>query len=103
MMKRLLPLLLLLFSVNTFAALLDINTATIEQLDEVMIGIGQVKAQAIVQYREKNGAFKSIDELKNIMGIGSKLIEKNRAKLTVIPPQAQKTFICRVGLLCPPH
>ncbi|MGZ8216283.1 ComEA family DNA-binding protein [Methylomagnum sp.] len=66
-----------------FAEALDINTATVEQLDQVMVGVGKAKAQAIVQDREKNGKFKSIDDLVRVKGIGPKAIEKNRDKLTV--------------------
>lgn len=48
---------------------LDINTATIEQLAELP-GIGEVLAQRIIDYREKNGLFQSVEELLNVPGIG---------------------------------
>ncbi len=44
-------------------------------------GVGEKKAQAIVEYRQKNGGFKTVDELMNIKGIGPKLLEKNKSKL----------------------
>jgi competence protein ComEA len=62
---------------------LDINSATAEQLDATLTGVGKVKAQAIVQDRDKNGKFKSVDELERVKGIGPATIEKNRSKLTV--------------------
>ncbi|MDE2219591.1 MAG: helix-hairpin-helix domain-containing protein, partial [Gammaproteobacteria bacterium] len=44
-------------------------------------GIGPVKAQAIVEYRQKHGAFRSVDELAQVKGISQKLIDRNRADL----------------------
>jgi len=41
------------------------------------------RAQAIVAYREKNGAFRSADELRKIKGIGAKVLERNRANIKV--------------------
>ena len=93
--------LFLVLSSASFAESLDINTATAEQLEETLSGVGKVKAQAIVQDREKNGKFKSIDDLTRVKGIGRAIVEKNRGKLTVgaeapaepaapsSPPQAQ--------------
>lgn len=51
--------------------LIDINTATAEQLDGLP-GIGPILAQRIVAYREKRGGFKTINELRHINGIGPK-------------------------------
>lgn len=73
----------LLFSVFAFAGPVNINTADAETIAEAMNGVGLKKAQAIVEYREKNGAFKSLDELTLIKGIGSKTLVKNRANLTL--------------------
>ena len=55
--------------------LISINNSDIEQLKEIP-GIGEVKAKAIISYRESNGKFRSIDELKNVDGIGEKTFEK---------------------------
>ena len=63
-------------------ALININTATASELMQ-LDGIGEVRAQAIVQYREEHGSFKSLDELVNVKGIGEKTLEKNREKITV--------------------
>lgn len=64
------------------SGLININTAPAYKLEE-LDGIGEVKAAAIVQYREENGYFKSIDELLNVKGIGEKTLEKNRDRMTV--------------------
>ena len=50
---------------------LDINSATKSQLQELP-GIGEVIAQRIIDYRENNGAFQTLDELQNVEGIGEK-------------------------------
>lgn len=60
----------------------NINTATAEQLETVK-GLGKKRAEAIISYREKNGAFKSVDDLINVKGIGKRFIEKHRSSLTV--------------------
>lgn len=61
--------------------IININLATLEQLKTIS-GIGDVKAQSIIDYREKNNGFKSIDEIKNIDGIGEKTFEKIKDKIT---------------------
>lgn len=55
--------------------MININTADLGKLKQIP-GIGDVKASAIITYREEKGGFKSIDELKNINGIGEKTFEK---------------------------
>lgn len=59
---------------NTDSAI-SINEADLSKLKEIP-GIGDVKANSIIAYREKNGGFKSIEELKNVDGIGEKTFEK---------------------------
>ena len=66
----------------------NINTATKDEL-VALPGIGPAKAQAIVDYRKLNGPFKSVDDLKNVKGIGAKRLDKLRADLTVGPAQAK--------------
>lgn len=63
----------------------NINTATAEQLAEVLNGIGQSKAEAIVEYRNKNGAFEHIDELVNVKGIGLRTVDRNRDRIELGP------------------
>ena len=73
----------LLLSTAAFAEKLNINTASAEQIASVMTGVGESKAQAIVEYREQHGKFKSIQDLEYVDGIGEKTIEKNSHKLTM--------------------
>lgn len=82
-MKRLL-LAFITFVISTSIAMatVNLNTATKEDLDRVK-GIGPVKAQSIIDYRKKNGAFKSVDELENVKGFGSKSVKKVRSEFTV--------------------
>lgn len=61
---------------------ININTANIETL-QTLTGIGQSKAQAIIDYREQNGNFKTIEEIKNISGIGESLYEKIKDNITI--------------------
>lgn len=62
--------------------MLDLNAATPEQL-EALPGIGEVKADAIVEYRNTNGDFTSLDQLLNVSGIGSATLENLREHLYV--------------------
>ncbi|SMF94812.1 competence protein ComEA [Methylomagnum ishizawai] len=75
------------------AEVLDINTATAGQFDDTLVGVGKAKAQAIVEDREKNGPFKSVDDLERVKGIGPATIAKNRDKITVgaVPPATVAT------------
>lgn len=59
----------------------NINTADATALAKALNGIGPAKAKAIVSYREKNGPFKSVDQLAMVEGITQKLIDKNRADI----------------------
>jgi competence protein ComEA len=90
-MKRILSFLgLALAGINLAFAAVNINTATPGELDGVK-GIGPSKAQAIVDYRSKNGPFKSLDDLKNVKGFGEKSIAKLKGELSVSGgPEAAK-------------
>lgn len=60
---------------------ININTASAEEIATVLNGVGLKKAQAIVEYREKNGAFTQIEQLEEVKGIGAALIARNRDRL----------------------
>jgi competence protein ComEA len=62
----------------------NINTATASEL-ETLPGIGEVTAQRIVEYREANGPFETIEEIQNVSGIGPKTFEGMRDMLRVGP------------------
>jgi competence protein ComEA len=95
-MKKLLFILILLFSANTFAAPVNINTADAATIASALSGFGPKKAQAIIDYRTKNGEFKTLDDLNKVPGIGDKTIEKVKADIlfsdaTPAPVEAPKS------------
>ncbi len=59
-----------------------LNSANIEQLMQLN-GVGKKKAEAIIEYRNKNGKFNSVDDFMKIKGIGPALFNKNKAKLAL--------------------
>lgn len=73
--------LLLLSPLVLHAEPVNINTADAGALAKALNGIGAAKAKAIVAYRDKNGPFKSVDQLAMVEGITQKLIDKNRADI----------------------
>jgi len=77
---------------------LNINTASAQELTNLR-GIGQKTAQAIVEYRESHGPFKSVDELVDVKGIGPKLMTALRDHITVggAPPAAAAAAKPRPG------
>lgn len=64
------------------SALVNINTATLEEL-ETLPSIGEVRAQAIITYRETNGGFRTIDDIKEVSGIGEKIFADIAPYITV--------------------
>lgn len=62
--------------------IININSASLSELQKIN-GIGEVKAQSIIDYREKNGGFKSIEDIKNVEGIGAKTFDKIKDKLSI--------------------
>lgn len=61
---------------------INLNKATVEELSQLK-GIGMKYAERIVQYRDKNGPFKNIEDLLNVQGIGPKTLEKNKDRIIV--------------------
>lgn len=60
----------------------NLNTADLSELQTIS-GIGQKRAQDILEYREANGKFNSVDDLKNVSGVGAKTLEKLKEYVTV--------------------
>ncbi|MFB1036153.1 MAG: helix-hairpin-helix domain-containing protein [Sinobacterium sp.] len=56
-------------------AKVNINTASLKQLISLP-GVGKTKAAAIIEYRTKNGKFKSVEDLMNVKGVGEKMLQK---------------------------
>ncbi|OCT17234.1 hypothetical protein A8709_24770 [Paenibacillus pectinilyticus] len=71
-------------SSNSQQTLLDLNTATLEQLDKLP-GIGESKAKAILEHRAKKGKFKRVEELMDVKGIGEKMFAKLKGLVYVAP------------------
>ncbi|MGH8380619.1 ComEA family DNA-binding protein [Pseudomonas sp.] len=64
-------------------SIVDLNSADVATLQSSLTGVGRLKAEAIVAYREQHGAFASVDELLEVKGIGKALLERNREKLSI--------------------
>jgi competence protein ComEA len=86
-MSKFLPTGLVLFLTlgagTVAAAPVDINCADAAALATGLQGIGEAKAQAIVAHRDKEGPFKTADDLAAVQGIGAKTVEANRANIAV--------------------
>lgn len=62
---------------------INLNTADAPTLQRELSGVGEIKAKAIVAYRDAHGAFATVDELLEVKGIGESILEKNRDKLSI--------------------
>jgi competence protein ComEA len=71
----------MLLASTAIAGPVNVNTADAKTLARELDGVGKAKADAIVAYREKNGPFKSAEDLAKVKGLGKKLVEQNRANL----------------------
>lgn len=61
----------------------NVNQATVQELAAALDGVGEGKAQAIVDHREANGAFASLEQLTDVKGIGEATLAKNKDRLTL--------------------
>ena len=60
----------------------NINTASVEELTQLQ-KVGPKTAERIVAYRNDNGPFKTVDDLKNVKGVGDKILELNKGRISV--------------------
>ncbi len=74
---------MLFFSAAPWADTVDINHDNAAKLALHLKGIGKTKAKAIIAYRKKHGAFKTINELLKVKGIGKKTLAANRKKISL--------------------
>jgi competence protein ComEA len=70
-----------LLPIGAWAGPVNVNSADAATLAKELEGIGPSKAQAIVDYRQKNGPFRSAEDLLKVDGIGERVLEQNRANL----------------------
>jgi competence protein ComEA len=101
-MKKLLLALVLWFAVSGVAlAVVNINTATKEELTSLK-GVGEKRAQEIIDYRKKNGDFKTVDDLEKVPGIGPGIMKQIRSNISVtgkttIDKPAEKAATTKAG------
>ena len=76
--------------VLAWAGPIDINKADAKTIAKELNGVGISRAQAIVEYREKNGAFKSLEDLRRVKGIGAKTLEQNRSNIRLEAGETKK-------------
>ena len=104
-MKRIALVLITFLSLGTAAAvaqesgkapapsgtqMVNLNSATVPQL-ETLPGIGRSTAEKIVEYRQKSGGFKKVEDLMNVQGIGEKSFLKLKPLVTVGTPRAERS------------
>lgn len=72
-----------LLPMAAWAGPVNVNTADASTLARELDGIGPVKAQAIVEYRQKNGPFRAADDLLKVDGIGQRVLDQNRTNIRI--------------------
>jgi len=80
---RLFALLIACTPLWAFAGPVNINTADAQTISNELDGVGLTKAQAIVEYRQKHGPFKSAADLSLVKGIGERTVEINKDNIRV--------------------
>lgn len=83
MKKLMLAVALVLGSVAAWAGPVNINTADAKTLDKELVGVGPVKAAAIVKYRTEKGPFTAPEQIKKVDGIGDAIFEQNKANIKI--------------------
>ena len=78
---------LLVCPIPALAGPVDVNSADAATISAELQGVGMVKAQAIVDYRDTHGPFESVDDLVLVKGIASRTVEINRANILLGPPK----------------
>lgn len=81
--KTLISALLASVSLTVYAAPIDINTATAQELAVALQGVGPARAAAIVAYRDQYGPFREVGDLTKVSGIGMKLVDANKENLKI--------------------
>lgn len=81
----------LVLPLPVLAGPVNVNTADAKTIARELTGIGLSRAQAIVDFREKNGPFKSADDLAKVKGVGMKVVEQNRANIKTDKGEKAKT------------
>ncbi|CAA6817032.1 MAG: Unknown protein [uncultured Thiotrichaceae bacterium] len=82
----------LILTTSAFAGMVNINKADALTMQKNLKGVGKVKAESIVKYRKQHGAFKKIEDIVNVKGIGPKILKKNLKDLS-LKQGAVKTII----------
>ena len=59
----------------------NINTANAVELASMLVGVGEARAQSIIEYRDQNGPFKTLEDLQQVKGLGQVFIEKNKDRI----------------------
>ena len=80
---------LALISTNVLATPVNINQADAEAISNALNGIGPKKAEAIVQYRTKNGPFATLSDLEKVPGIGEKTLQINEKDIILTDSPAE--------------